>query len=163
MQVATLGDQTCNEFKKCQLLVKSTTNTSSAIWWPHWQPIQVAPPCCQNRSLCKWCHLTRPLEQIGLLFIEMKYKSDVKKYWKSKLKKSMRQCANFFWTNSRDAIWWPKLERSLLNFFPILATRWRPGNLYIISSHYQVGLDLFHEFGSKYPKYQEVQRSTKEN
>ena len=55
------------------------------------------------------------------------------------------------------------MERSLLNFFPILATRWRPGNLYIISSRYQVGLDLFHEFGSKYPKYQEEQRSTKEN
>ena len=28
----------------------STTNTSSAISWPHWQPIQVASPGGQNRN-----------------------------------------------------------------------------------------------------------------
>ena len=37
--VAPLGGQICNWFKKCQLLAKSTANTSSVIWWPYWQPI----------------------------------------------------------------------------------------------------------------------------
>ena len=41
-------------------------------------------------------HSNQNQNQIGLLFIEMKYKSDVKKYWKSKLKKSLWQCAKFY-------------------------------------------------------------------
>ena len=28
----------------------STTNTSSVIWWPHLQPVEVAPPGGQNRN-----------------------------------------------------------------------------------------------------------------
>ena len=45
MQVATLGGQTCNQFKKPQLLVKSTTNACCAIWWP-----------ILNGQIYKHCH-----------------------------------------------------------------------------------------------------------
>ena len=38
------------------MLAKSTTNTSCAIWWPHWQAIQIAPSVGQNKNLCKGCH-----------------------------------------------------------------------------------------------------------
>ena len=33
--------QTCNLFKKRQLLVKSITNKNSAIWWPKLELMQV--------------------------------------------------------------------------------------------------------------------------
>ena len=39
--MSPLGGQTCNLFKKHRLSIKSTTNASGAIWWPHLQPIQV--------------------------------------------------------------------------------------------------------------------------
>jgi len=33
------------------------TNASSAIWWPIFQLMQVAPSGGQYFNSCKWCHL----------------------------------------------------------------------------------------------------------